>query len=170
MRLKELFAARNMTPAADPSEDGNRERRITMEENREMLELLQRIEESNRKQLLYTRIQCVAALVAVACFGGVYFLIRDFLPQISAIISQIPGVVAQMEVVLGNLEVVTTELAAVDFEGMIQGVNTLVATGQTGLEETVAKLNAIDFDALNKAIHTLTEVIDPLAKFFKVFG
>ena len=141
-----------------------------MEEKNEMLELLQKIEASNRKQLLYTRIQCIAALVAVACFAGVYFLIRDFLPQISAIITEIPGVVAQMEVVLGNLEVVTKELTTVDFAGMVEGVNTLVATGQVGLEETVAKLNAIDFEALNKAIATLTQVIDPLAKFFKVFG
>lgn len=141
-----------------------------MEEQKEMLELLQKIEESNRKQLLYTRIQCIAAVVAVACFAGVYFLIKDFLPQISAIITEIPGVVAQMESVLGNLEVVTKELTTVDFTGMIEGVNALVATGQEGLAETVTKLNSIDFAALNKAIATLTEVIDPLAKFFKVFG
>lgn len=141
-----------------------------MEENKEVLELLKKMEEANRKQLLYTRIQCAAALAAVACFAGIYFLIKDFLPQISAIITQIPGVVAQMEVVLGNLEVVTTDLAAVDFAGMIDGVNTLVATGQASLVETVGKLNAIDFEALNTAIDTLNQVIDPLAKFFKVFG
>ena len=141
-----------------------------MEEKNEMLELMKKIEESGRKQLLYTRVQCIAAAVAVACFAGIYFLIKDFLPQISAIITEIPGVVAQMEVVLGNLEVVTTELAAVDFEGMIQGVNTLVATGQIGLEETVTKLNDIDFEALNKAISSLSQVVEPLAKFFKVFG
>ena len=141
-----------------------------MEEHKEMLELLQKIEESNRKQLLYTRVQCIAAVVAVACFAGIYFLIKDFLPQISAIITEIPGVVTQMESVLGNLEVVTKELTTVDFTGMIEGVNALVATGQEGLEETVTKLNSIDFAALNKAIATLTEVIDPLAKFFKVFG
>lgn len=140
-----------------------------MEEKNEILELLKKIEESNRKQLWYTRIQCIAALVAVACFVGLYFLIKDFLPQISAIITEIPGVVAQMESVLSNLELVTKELTTVDFAGMIEGVNALVATGQAGLEETVVKLNSIDFEALNKAIATLTEVIDPLAKFFKVF-
>jgi hypothetical protein len=141
-----------------------------MEEKNEMLELMKKIEESSRKQLLYTRIQCIAAVLAVACFAGIYFLIKDFLPQISAIITEIPGVVAQMETVLGNLEVVTTELAAVDFESMIEGVNTLVATGQIGLEETVSKLNDIDFEALNKAISNLSQVVEPLAKFFKVFG
>jgi len=141
-----------------------------MEEKNEMLELMKKLEESSRKQLLYARIQCVGVLVAVACFAGIFFLIRDFLPQISAIVTEIPGVVAQMEVVLGNLEVVTTELTTVDFAGMVEGVNTLVATGQIGLEETVAKLNAIDFEALNQAIDTLSQVIEPLAKFFKVFG
>ena len=141
-----------------------------MEEKNEMLDLMKKIEESSRKQLLYTRIQCIAAVLAVACFAGIYFLIKDFLPQISAIITEIPGVVAQMEVVLGNLELVTTELAAVDFEGMIEGVNTLVATGQIGLEETVTKLNDIDFETLNKAINSLSQVVEPLAKFFKVFG
>ena len=140
-----------------------------MEENKELLELLQKIETSNRKQLLYTRIQCVAAVVAVVCFAGIYFLIKDFLPQISAIITEIPKVVAQMGTVLRNLEIVTKELTAVDFSGMVGGVNALVATGQAGLEETVTKLNSIDFEALNRAIATLTEVIDPLAKFFKVF-
>lgn len=140
-----------------------------MEDNKEMLELLKKMEASSRKQLWYARIQCVGVLVAVACFAGIFFLIRDFLPQISAIVTEIPGVVAQMEVVLGNLEVVTTELTTVDFAGMVEGVNTLVATGQIGLEETVAKLNAIDFEALNQAIDTLSQVIEPLAKFFKVF-
>jgi len=141
-----------------------------MEENKELLELLNKIEASNRKQLMYTRIQCIAALLAVACFAGIFFLIKDFLPQISAIITEIPGVVEQMELVLSNLEIVTTELAAVDFESMVAGVNTLVQTGQLGLEQTVENLNAIDFETLNKAIQDLAEVVEPLARFSKLFG
>lgn len=141
-----------------------------MEEKNEMLELMKKLEESNRKQLLYARIQCVAAVIAVVCFAGIFFLIKDFLPQVSAIIAQIPGVVRQMETVLGNLEIVTKDLAAVDFESMVEGINALVTTGQTGLEETVTKLNAIDFESLNKAIKSLSEVVQPLATFFKVFN
>ena len=141
-----------------------------MEENKEMLELLKKIEAANRKQLVYTRIQCIAAVLAVVCFAGIYFLIRDFLPQITAVIDEIPSLVAQMETVLSNLEVVTNELAAVDFEGMINGVNALVQTGQTGLEQAVGSLNAIDLETLNKAIQNLADVVEPLAKFFKVFS
>lgn len=141
-----------------------------MEEKKEMLELMRKMEESSRKQLLYTRIQCIAAVVAVVCFAGIFFLIRDLLPQVSAIMADIPGLVTQLESVLGNLEVVTSDLATVDFETMVTGINSLVSAGQVSLEETVAKLNAIDFESLNKAIGNLSAVVEPMAKFFKVFG
>lgn len=141
-----------------------------MEEKNEMLELMRKMEESSRKQLLYTRIQCIAAVVAVVCFAGIFFLIRDLLPQVSAIMADIPGLVTQLESVLGNLEVVTSDLATVDFETMVTGINSLVSAGQVSLEETVAKLNAIDFESLNKAIGNLSAVVEPMAKFFKVFG
>lgn len=140
-----------------------------MEENKEMLELLKKMEESSRKQLLYTRIMCGAALVMALCFVGICLLAKDLLPQVSAVINQIPGVMAQMETVLSNLEVVTMELAAADIAGMAEAVDTLVATGQSGLEETVRKLNSIDLDALNQAIKDLAAVIEPMAKFSKLF-
>ena len=141
-----------------------------MEENREMLELLKKIEESNRKQLLYTRILCIAAVVAVVCFAGIFFLIRDLLPQVSAIMADIPGLVTQLQSVLKNLEIVTRDLSAVDFETMVTGINALVSTGQISLEETITKLNAIDFEALNKAIENLADVVEPMARFFNVFN
>lgn len=148
-----------------------------MAENTEMLELLREIREANRKQVLYARITCIAALVAALCFAGVFILVYNFLPQISQVIteitdlvSQLPGVVSQMEAVLANLQEVTEKLTAVDFGGMIDGVNSLVEAGQSGLEQTVEKLNAIDFASLNKAIKNLEAVIEPLAKFFNVFG
>ena len=148
-----------------------------MEENKEILELLKEIREANRKQAWFTGIACAASVVAAVCFVGVFLLVRDFLPQISqilseisAIVTEIPGIVSQMQEVLTNLQEVTEKLTAVDFGGMIDGVNSLVVSGQTGLEQTVEKLNSIDFASLNKAIKNLEAVVEPLAKFFKVFG
>lgn len=147
-----------------------------MEENKELLELLKEIKEANRKQVIYGRIICVAAIVAALCFAGVFLLVWDFLPQISQVIievtdvvEQLPGIVSQMEGVLTNLQEVTEKLTAVDFGGMIDGVNMLVESGQSGLEQTVNKLNSIDFESLNKAIKNLEAVVEPMAKFFKVF-
>lgn len=148
-----------------------------MEENKEILELLKQINDNSRKQANYLKIQCVLTLVSAVCFAGAFLLVYDFLPQISTVVTQLsnvaaqlPGVVTQMEAVLGNLEQVSTDLAAVDFGSMIDGVNTLVQTGQTSLVDTVEKLNTIDFDALNKAIASLSGVVEPLAKFIKAFS
>ena len=147
-----------------------------MEENKEMLELLKQIREENRKQVLFAKIICAAAIVAALCFVGVFLLVYDFLPQISQVLSEVtnvvselPGIVAQMQEVLTNLQEVTEKLTAVDFGGMIDGVNMLVESGQSGLEQTVNKLNSIDFESLNKAIKNLEAVVEPMAKFFKVF-
>lgn len=147
-----------------------------MEENKEMLDILKEIREASRRQVLYSRITCIAAVVAALCFAGVFILVKDFLPQISqvlteitGIVSQLPGIVSQMQEVLANLQEVTEKLTAVDFGGMIDGVNMLVESGQSGLEQTVNKLNSIDFESLNKAIKNLEAVVEPMAKFFKVF-
>jgi len=140
-----------------------------MEENKEMLELLRSINETNRKQLIYMRIQCAAALIAVLCCAGVFLLVYNFLPQIQQIVSELPGLVEQMEGVLSNLQVVTDKLTAVDFGGMIEGINSLVDAGESGLQMTVDKLDTIDIDTLNKAIENLEAVVEPMAKFFKVF-
>lgn len=147
-----------------------------MEGNKELLELLKSMEEVNRKQARYLKITAVLTLIAVVCFAGVFLLVYDFLPQINTVVTQLsdvmtqlPDMVGQMDVVLDNLETVTTELAAVDFGGLIEGVNNLVQTGQDGLTDTVEKLETIDFDSLNKTIKDLADVVEPLAKFFKSF-
>lgn len=148
-----------------------------MEDNKELMELLKEIRDVNRKQVWYSRITCIAAILAAVCFGGVFLLVKDFLPQINqvlteitGIVSQLPGIVSQMQDVLTNLQEVTEKLTAVDFGGMIDGVNSLVESGQSGLNQTVEKLNSIDFASLNKAIKNLEAVVEPLAKFFKVFN
>lgn len=148
-----------------------------MEENKELLELMREIREANRKQVFYSRVTCLAAVMAALSFAGVFLMVWNFLPQINqvlaeitGIVSQLPGVVSGMQDVLTNLQEVTQKLTAVDFGGMINGINSLVESGQSGLEQTVEKLNSIDFDSLNKAIKNLEAVVEPLAKFFKVFG
>jgi len=78
--------------------------------------------------------------------------------------------------VLTNLETVTTELANADLTGMVENIDALVgnvddlvSTSQTGVTQAVQKINAINFDALNDAIKDLSDVIEPIAKFFKSF-
>ena len=134
-----------------------------MEENRELIDLLRKIHKSNRTQTVVCSILCVFALIACVCCVMLFVKVYDMLPQMNVVF-------AQLETVLANLEQVSGQLAAVDFQSMVQDVDALVITGQQSLEQTMEKLNGIDFNALNEAIGDLAAVVEPLAKFFKVFN
>lgn len=135
-----------------------------MEENKEMLELMKKLEKSSRAQLRTGRLVCLFALVAAASCVAAMVMIAGILPQLEQILPQINTVLTQLQTVLGNLEQTTAQLAEVDLQSMVTNVDTLVTTGQAGLEQTMEKLNSIDFDTLNQAIADLSKVIEPLAK------
>ena len=134
-----------------------------MEENRELMDLLRQIRRSNRIQTIVSTVLCAFALIACVCCVMLFLKIYDMIPQLSVVFEQ-------LESILANLEQTSQQLATVDFQAMVQDVDALVATGQQSLEQTMDKLNTIDFDALNQAIGDLENVVEPLAKFFKVFG
>lgn len=134
-----------------------------MEENKEILELLKQIEKSNRQQVRTNRLLCLFAVITAVCCIVTFATVFRTLPQIN-------GVIGQMETVLGNLETTTEQLAEVDLKGMVSDVDALVVSGQQSLEQAMEKMNTIDFGALNQAIKDLAEVIEPMAKFVKMFG
>lgn len=140
-----------------------------MENDQKLLALLERMEKANRKQVAYARLQFIFSLVAVLCCAALLLFGIKVLPQLQE-------AVLQTETVLANLESVTTELAQSNLSGMVENVDLLVAnvdglvgTSQAGVEQAMEKLNAIDFDALNDAIEDLSDVIEPIAKFFNTF-
>jgi uncharacterized protein YoxC len=133
-----------------------------MEEKQELQELLKRLDESNRQQAKYARWQCILSVAAAVCCVGLFVLVWQLMPQVQAL-------TGQMETVLTNLETVTAQLAGMDLGEMVRNVDDLVVTSQAGVEETMAKLNSIDFDELNRAIGNLSDVVEPMAKFFNVF-
>ena len=93
---------------------------------------------------------------------GLFVLVWQLMPQVQALTSQ-------METVLTNLEIVTEQLAGMDLGEMVRNVDELVVTSRAGVEETMSKLNSIDFAELNRAIGNLSDVVEPMAKFFNVF-
>ena len=140
-----------------------------MEENKALLELLQKIEKANRQQVRLTRIVCIFALVAALCCAGTIGLVCSVLPQVTAILPQINTVANQMQVVLGNLEEATAQLSLLDVTGMVLNVEELVTTAQAGLEQTMNNVNSIDFATLNKAIEDLSKVVEPLSRLTSIF-
>ena len=140
-----------------------------MENEHRMLELLEEIEMSNRKQCRYARAQFILTVIAaISCIA--------LLVTLLVVLPQLQEIVTQAQTVLTNLETVTSELAEVDLTGMVEDinilvhhVNQLVDTSETNLTEAMENINNIDFDALNSAIKDLASVIEPIAKFFKTF-
>lgn len=148
-----------------------------MEENKETLELLRKIEKNNRMQTYSGYARTGLMLVCAVCMVVLTTAVLKLLPQIQDIVTQAnlavgqaSQAVNQVGTVLDYLEKTSYQLSQVDYAGMVEGVDSLVTTGQQSLEATMEKLNSIDFDALNKAIEDLSTVTESLAKVTKIFG
>lgn len=133
-----------------------------MEQNQEMLELLRKIEKSNRQKNVTNIILCVFMLIAAVSCVVICVTVCRLIPQVN-------GLLSQMETVLTDLEQTARALAALDLETMAGNVNSLAVYAQDSLQQTMEKLNTIDFETLNKAIEDLAKVIEPLANFFGRF-
>lgn len=133
-----------------------------MEDKKDLQELLERLDQSNRQQAKYARWQCIFSVAAAVCCVGLFVLVYHLMPEVRSLTNQ-------METVLTNLELVTDQLAGMDLGSMVRNVDDLVVTTQEGVEQTMNRLNSIDFETLNQAIKNLSDVVEPLAKFFNTF-
>ena len=133
-----------------------------MEDKKELQELLERLDQSYRQQAKYARWQCIFSVAAAVCCVGLFVLVYHLMPEVRSLTNQ-------METVLTNLELVTDQLAGMDLGSMVRNVDDLVVTTQEGVEQTMNQLNAINFEELNRAIRNLSDVVEPLAKFFNTF-
>ena len=152
-----------------------------MEEKQELQEWMDRMEESNRQQARYARWQCIFTAVAAVCCVSLFLLVYIKMPAMQELSVKMESVLTDLEVitqqlsgsmetVLENLETVSTQLAEMDLGAMVENVDELVTTSQAGVEQAMDRLNTIDFKKLNQAIGDLADVVEPLAKFFNVFG
>ena len=141
-----------------------------MEENKETLELLRKIERSSRMQTYSGYVRTGLMLVCAVCMAMLVVMVFRLMPQINEILAQAQHAFNQVGTVLDYLEQTSYQLSQVDLQGMVSNVDGLVTTGQQSLEASMEKLNGVDFEALNKAIKDLAAVIEPLAKMTKVFG
>jgi len=134
-----------------------------MEENKEMLELLRKIERTNRVKMITNIILCVLMLAAAVSCVCICVMIFDLMPQVS-------GILDQMQTILGDLETTSASLAQLDLASMVTDVDSLVTYAQESLAATMEKLDTIDLEKLNQAIRDLAEIIEPLANFVRRFG
>ena len=131
-----------------------------MENHAHLQKILERMEENSRKQLVYSRIQCIFSVISAVCCVTLVATLLRFIPQLE-------DLAAQVDLLMSDLQSVTAELKKLDLTDMIAGINGLVATSQTGVEEAIEKISEIDISKLNKAVSDLAAVVQPLADFVK---
>ena len=141
-----------------------------MEENKETLELLRKIERSSRIQIYSGYVRTGLMLVCAVCMAALVVMVFRLMPQINEILAQAQHAFNKVGTVLDYLEQTSYQLSQVDLQGMVSNVDGLVTTGQQSMETTMEKLNSIDFDALNKAIQDLSAVTQSLANVTRIFG
>ena len=131
-----------------------------MNQQNELQLILERLEKNSRKQLLHARLQTLFSIVCALFCGILLLKLLQFIPQLE-------NLVAQAEILLRDLDTVTKALAQLDLSQMVENINELVTTSQSGVEEALEKINEIDFDTLNQAVEDLSKVVKPLADFAK---
>ena len=141
-----------------------------MEENKETLELLRKIERSSRMQTYSGYVRTGLMLVCAVCMAVLVVMVFRLMPQINEILAQAQHAFNQVGTVLDYLEQTSYQLSQVDLQGMVSNVDGLVTTGQQSLEASMEKLNGVDFEALNKAIQDLSAVTQSLANVARIFG
>ena len=133
-----------------------------MEQTQQIQQLLESMEKNSRKQLFYSRAQCLFSIIAAVCCVFVLLVILELAPEVLSL-------ARQADVVMDNLETVTTELTQLDLENMVKNIDSLVTSSQEGVKAATDKLDQIDFDTLNDAIADLSDVVEPLAKIANRF-
>lgn len=139
---------------------------MDMEENRNLEEILARIEESERKQERYMRRQFLMTLVMAACCVGV--LIAVILAY-QNIVPTAQDALLAISSVTRDLGEVSAQLTEADLGSLVEHVDRMAVTSEEGIKQALEQINAINIDELNQAIEALYEVISPLARLMARF-
>lgn len=137
-----------------------------MDNEQKIIKLLEDMEKSNRKQAAYARLQFIFSVVTVLCCVVILISVLKVIPVVQDVASQAVSVISNLEAVTEDLAKSDLLSIVEDMDDLVSNVDGLVTTSQAGVEQALQKINSIDFDSLNGAIKDLSDVIEPIAKFF----
>ena len=135
-----------------------------------MDEILANLEKQSRQQLRFTKLLCVFCALMLVCALVLTISLSGAVKQILAMAEPLQALATQAETVIANLDTVAQDLANADLGAMVENINSLTADSQLAVTEALSTLDSIDIEVLNQAITDLASVVEPLAKFAKLFG
>ena len=159
--------------------------------DQEILGVLERLEKYDRQQTRTAKIHCVVSVISMLCCAAALAMVMFTVPKIEKMTVQTERFVKEASGALEDIQTASENISQLDLgpvllevkgllenvdgllsnvDGLVSNVDTLVTTTQDGLEDTLEKIGKVDFDMLNKAIQDLSDVVEPLAKFFNSFN
>ncbi len=142
---------------------GNTEEKEVQEQ-----QVLEQLLKNSKRQLFYTRITSLFAMVLVA---AVIICLIMVVPKLLSTITNVNHVMAQatqtIELADTAIESVTEMSKSITTMG--DNMDTFITDNSKSVEEVMKKLEQVDFEGLNSAIKDLGDVVEPFANFFGKF-
>jgi hypothetical protein len=127
-----------------------------------LIELLKEQKKTSRRSLI-----TAASLVAICLIIGVAVLV--IVPKVVDTLSNAYKAIDNIQTVVVNankaIDSVETSLDGLDV--MIKNIDKVVVDNTDSVGKAVDRVSNIDIATLNKSIKDLSEIIEPLAKFFR---
>jgi len=143
------------------------EKKLTDMSVEEFQDALADLRRTNQQQADYAKRAWVMSLVSTIAV----LIVAIFILAYGAfLIPKVNKLLADTQTSLENVEMITSEIAEIDFEGLVDDVGGLVTATEKDLAKTMEKIEEIDIKQLNQAIKDLSDVIQPLANFFNRFN
>ena len=136
-------------------------------------ELLSALLESQKKQTALQRVSSVCIFLMALTLLLVFLILVPkavtALNQAAETMTSANAALTQLETSMQELEttVVQARASLDDIDTMVGNVNQLVVENTEDLNNVIRTINEIDFAKLNQAISDLSDVIEPLARFFR---
>lgn len=129
--------------------------------------LLEQMVENSRKQLFYSRIASLSVTVlAIAVVISLLLVVPKALATVQKVNAAIGTSMETVE--LANTAIKSVTQMSDSITEMGENMDAFITDNAQAVAEVMSKIEAVDFEGLNSAIQDLGDVIEPLAKFFRI--
>ena len=129
-------------------------------------ELLIELVKEQKKASKRSLITAVSLVVICLIFGAAVLII---VPKVNATLNNAYQAIDNIEAVVANADkaIGSVEKSLTGIDQMVKNVDKVVVDNTDSVSKTVERMSSIDITALNKSIKDLSDIIEPLARFFR---
>lgn len=131
-------------------------------------QLMETLVKNSEKQLFYSRIAALAALIAAAalgiCLAAVVPSVMQAVDRTNEVMTQASGAISLADEAIRSVTDMSNSI-----RDMGTKMDALISDNADSIEEVMKKVESIDFEGLNSAISDLGDTVEPFAKFFNRF-